>query len=95
MGSILELLKEDVLKEELKQLFQEAYELGIEDSRKQHELPFLLTKKDLAKLFQVKESTVNKIVGIRGFPKSTFIAARYPRDEVFQWMKENSINNLL
>lgn len=90
MSSVLEQLKTEVLKEELKLLFQEAYELGVNESRLQHTYPHLLTKKDLAEIFQVKDSTVNKIVGIKGFPKSNFVTARYPRDEVFKWMRTNS-----
>ncbi|RST57400.1 DNA-binding protein [Siminovitchia terrae] len=90
---MLDHLKSELMKEELKALFKEAYELGIQDSKKQYKYPLLLTKKDLAEIFQVKEATVNKIVGRRGFPKARFVSARYPRDEVFKWMEENSVRN--
>ncbi|MFZ7947146.1 MULTISPECIES: hypothetical protein [Bacillaceae] len=90
MNVLLDQLKTEVLTKELKLLFKEAYELGVQDSQKQFQYPHLLTKLDLTEIFQVKEATVNKIVGIKGFPKSQFVSARYPRDEVFKWMHANS-----
>lgn len=84
-------LKAKLLEENLKALFVEAYEQGVKDGQDKYGYPHLLTKKDLAKIFQVKEPTVNKIIAIPGFPKSKFVTARYPRDEVYKWMNSNSI----
>ncbi|MFD2760473.1 hypothetical protein [Lentibacillus juripiscarius] len=88
-------LKAKLLEENLKELFLEAYEKGLEDGQSKYNYPDLLTKKDLSKIFQVKEPTVNKIVAIPGFPKSQFVSARYPRDEVFRWMRENTDAGLI
>lgn len=83
-------LKAKLLEENLKDLFIEAYEQGLKDGQEKYSYPDLLTKKDLVKIFQVKEPTVNKIIAIQGFPKSKFVTARYPRDEVFKWIRDNS-----
>ncbi|MFC2947558.1 hypothetical protein [Virgibacillus sediminis] len=84
-------LKAKLLEENLKDLFVEAYEQGLRDGQEKYGYPDLLTKRDLVKIFQVKEPTVNKIVATPGFPKSKFVKARYPRDEVFKWIRENSV----
>lgn len=89
MNSIIQQLQSELIKEEMKQAIKEAYLLGVEDGRSRFDYPYLLTKKDLAKIFQVELSTVNKIVGKRGFPKSNFVAGRYPRDDVFKWIEAN------
>lgn len=92
MNIVLEDLKAKLLEENLKDLFIQAYQQGVKDCQKQYAFPHLLNKKDLCKIFQVEESTVNKIIARPGFPKSKFVTARYPRDEVFKWMHENSFN---
>lgn len=92
MNSTIKELKSELIKEEIKQIIKDAYQQGIEDSKSQYALPFLLTKRDLSNIFQVKEPTVNKIIARRDFPKSEFVAARYPRDEVFKWIESNSKN---
>lgn len=76
---------------EVREVVKLAYQNGMADSQTEKLLPYLLTKKDLAMLFQVEESTVNKIVARPGFPKSKFVTARYPREEVLKWVKQNSI----
>jgi len=90
MQIMLDNLKAKLLEENLKDLFLQAYEQGLKDGQEKYSYPDLLTKKDLVNIFQVKEPTVNKIVAIPDFPKSNFVTARYPRDEVFKWMKQNS-----
>ncbi|OZU89020.1 hypothetical protein CIL03_08360 [Virgibacillus indicus] len=92
MQLTLDELKAKLLEENLKELFIEAYKQGVKDGQDKYYYPDLLTKKDLIKIFQVKEPTVNKIVAIPGFPKSQFVTARYPRDEVFKWINNNSIS---
>lgn len=92
MNIVLEELKGKLLEENLKDLFVQAYEQGVKDSQEQYAFPHLLNKKDLCKIFQVEEPTVNKIITRQGFPKSKFVTARYPRDEVFKWMRRNCVN---
>lgn len=85
----IEELKITLFQEEIKQVIKKAYFLGIEEARSQNSYPHLLTKKDISEIFQIKESTVNKIVARADFPKSNFVSGRYPRDEVFRWMELN------
>ncbi|PZT51984.1 hypothetical protein [Paenibacillus silvae] len=73
-------------------LVRKAYELGIEEGRTKLDYPALLTKEDLKGIFQVEVSAVNKLIEKPTFPKFKLIRARYPRDLVFEWIKENSSN---
>jgi hypothetical protein len=74
----------------VKELVRQAYELGVEEGRKRYSYPPLLTRKDLAEIFQVQLSTVSNLTNIPDFPKFEHIRARYPRDLVFRWIEENS-----
>ncbi|WP_233414603.1 helix-turn-helix domain-containing protein [Thermaerobacillus caldiproteolyticus] len=74
----------------VKDLVRQAYELGVEEGREKYSYPPLLTRKDLAEIFQVQLSTVSNLTDIPGFPKFEHIRARYPRDQVFRWIEENS-----
>ncbi|MCJ8008937.1 hypothetical protein ACFFF5_21215 [Lederbergia wuyishanensis] len=85
----LDELKANLLSESLKEMFQQAYEQGLNDAKEQQALPTLLKKKDLADLFQVALPTVENIIRMEGFPKSKVVQARYPRDEVFIWINKN------
>ncbi|OAT74576.1 hypothetical protein [Parageobacillus thermoglucosidasius] len=74
----------------VKDLVRQAYELGVEEGRKKYSYPPLLTRKDLAEIFQVQLPTISNITNIPSFPKFKHIRARYPRDQVFRWIEENS-----
>lgn len=89
MQVTLDELKAKLLTENLKQMFQEAYEQGLEDARKIQSYPPMLKKKHLTEIFQVELPTVENIIRKEGFPKSTIVQARYPRDEVFEWINDN------
>jgi hypothetical protein len=89
MGSIMTVQVPDIDKY-VKDLIRQAYELGVEEGRKKYSYPPLLTRKDLAEIFQVQLSTVSNLTDIPGFPKFEHIRARYPRDQVFRWIEENS-----
>lgn len=90
MHITLEEMKANLLAEELKCLFRQAYKRGVEDARREREYPPTLRKEHLAEIFQVALPTVEKIIRCEGFPKFKAVAARYPRDEVFEWMKANT-----
>lgn len=90
MNITIDELKADLLAAELKDLFRQSYEQGVEDARREREFPAILKKQDLAEIFQVAMPTVDKIVRIEGFPRFKHTAARYPRDAVFIWIKENT-----
>lgn len=90
MQSIIDELQEKLMIEMMKQKVQLAYEQGLEDARGQQAYPPLLRKQHVAEIFQVELPTVENIIRKEGFPKSTAVQARYPRDEVFDWMAENT-----
>ncbi|QVY60969.1 hypothetical protein [Cytobacillus gottheilii] len=80
----------EVVVDHIKLLCQQAYEQGVEDARKKFSFPEVLTKEHLVEIFQVEKSTVNKIVAIPTFPKLKDVRARYPREQVFSWITNNS-----
>lgn len=90
MNITLDEMKANLLAEELKSLFHQAYESGLSDARREREYPPTLRKEHLAEIFQVALPTVEKIIRCEGFPRFKAVAARYPRDEVFDWMKTNT-----
>lgn len=90
MQLTIEELKANLLAEELKVLFQQAYEIGVKDARREREYPPVLKKEHLAEIFQVALPTVEKIIRCEGFPKLKAVTARYPRDEVFKWIETNT-----
>lgn len=88
--SDIEGLEGQLFQLKLQKVIQEAYERGIEDGRSKYYYPMVLKKSDLAEILQVKEVTVNKIVADPKFPRLRSVQARYPRDEVFAWIYENT-----
>lgn len=90
MNMTIEELKAQLLAEELKELFQQSYQQGVKDAQLQAELPAILKKQDLARIFQIALPTVDKMIRMEGFPRFKHVAARYPRDEVFEWIKQNT-----
>lgn len=89
MHITLEELQAKLLEENLKIMFKQAYEQGLQDAREVYALPYNLRKQDIANLFQVELPTVEKIIRMEGFPKSKVISARYPRDMVLDWAEGN------
>ncbi len=83
-------LQTELINENLKLMFRQAYEQGLEDARKEQTYPVTLRKQHLAEIFQVELPTVENIIRKEGFPKSTVVQARYPRDKVFEWINENT-----
>lgn len=89
MNITLESLEAKLLEENLKDLFQKAYEQGLEDAKSIQSLPPMLKKTDLANYFQVSLPSVENIIRMDGFPKSKVAKARYPRDQVIEWANKN------
>lgn len=79
-----------VFQDQMQKLFQAAYEKGVEDGMKKYSYPPVLNVNHLIQILSVKRPTVSKITARPDFPKLTQIQARYPRDEVFEWIKNNS-----
>jgi hypothetical protein len=83
-------MEANLFKDRMEKLFQKAYEKGVEDGIKKFSYPPTLRKQHIAEILQIEMPTVNKVTAIPGFPKSTLVKARYPRDLVFKWLEQNS-----
>lgn len=86
----LQTLEEQFMMDKFQILIIQAYEQGIEDGRTKFGYPPVLTNKHLMDIFQIELPTVNKIIKDPSFPKLKTIRARYPRDAVFMWIKNNT-----
>lgn len=84
-------LELEIVKLKIQQVAEEAFLQGVEYGKKQHKWPPLLTNSDLKEIFQCSDTVVHQLKKISGFPKFPYMQARYPRDEVFEWIKNNSI----
>ncbi|RST57632.1 hypothetical protein D5F11_021465 [Siminovitchia terrae] len=89
MQSAIDELNQNLLAETIKEMCQQAYEQGVEDARNKYAYPPTLKKTHLTEIFQVAMPTVDNIIRMEGFPRSTITKARYPRDQVFEWIKDN------
>ncbi|MCM3324273.1 helix-turn-helix transcriptional regulator [Cytobacillus kochii] len=90
MSHTLREIEDKLLNLHLETFFRKAYEQGVADGRKQFSRPELLTLSDLQEMFQIKYPTVLKMTANPEFPRSTQIKARFPRDQVYKWIEENS-----
>lgn len=74
----------------MEKLFQQAYEKGVEDGMRKFSYPPILLNTHIAEILQIKMPTVNKITNHPSFPRLNNIRARYPRDQVFAWIEDNT-----
>jgi len=88
---MLQELDEMYMIQKFELLIKQAYQKGIEDGQKEFSYPTVLKKQDLASIFQVAMPTVDKIIKDYTFPRLEKVQARYPRDEVFDWIKRNTV----
>lgn len=79
-----------LFKSRMEEMFQSAYEKGVEDGMKRFSYPPVLTNKHLAEIMQIAPPTVIKVTADPTFPRLQKIKARYPRDQVFEWIEANS-----
>ncbi|MFJ7840348.1 hypothetical protein ACIQXG_12885 [Lysinibacillus sphaericus] len=84
-------LELELVKLKIEQVAEEAFLQGVEYGKQQHKWPPILTNSDLKEIFQCSSSVVHRLKNISGFPNFPYIQGRYPRDEVFEWIKNNSI----
>ncbi|UNT55100.1 hypothetical protein [Lysinibacillus capsici] len=84
-------LELELVKLKIEQVAEEAFLQGVEYGKQQHKWPPLLTNSDLKEIFQCSRSVVHRLKNLSGFPNFSYIQGRYPRDEVFKWIKNNSI----
>lgn len=83
-------LEANLFKARMEELFRRAYEKGVEDGMKRYSYPPVLTNKHLAEILQIAMPTVIKVTSNPTFPRLANIKARYPRDAVFDWIKNNT-----
>ncbi|WP_375200748.1 helix-turn-helix transcriptional regulator [Bacillus sp. RS11] len=84
-------LEFELFQQKLELVIEKAYLKGVQDGQTKYNYPPVLTKKDLTEIFQASSSTIDRTVARKDFPKLTTLAGKYPRDEVFEWIKNNSI----
>ncbi|MDV7858965.1 helix-turn-helix domain-containing protein [Enterococcus faecium] len=54
------------------------------------QLPLVLTNTDLKRLFQISDSTLNRLVKLGDFPSCWYgIRGYYLRDDVLEWMRKS------
>lgn len=80
---------QNILSELLVQVAEKAYVRGVEDAKKYYQYPEALKTTDIEKMYQIKSAKVSELVRRKDFPKIKLIRARYPRDEVIEFMKNN------
>ena len=85
-------LELELVKLKIEQVAEEAFLQGVEYGKQQHKWPPLLTNSDLKEIFQCSDTVVHQLKNISGFPKFPYMKARYPRDEVLEWIKNNTKN---
>lgn len=84
-------LELELVKLKIEQVAEEAFLQGVEYGKQQHKWPPILTNSDLKEIFQCSGAVVHRLKSISGFPIFPYVQGRYPRDEVFEWIKNNSI----
>lgn len=91
MQIMLDELKAKLLEENLKDLFIQAYEQGIEDARRKYELPPLLTRKQFMELANIGESKCAELFNRQDFPVFRGLGhPRVPTDLLFEWIRYNT-----
>lgn len=80
----------ELLTQKITLAIEQAFQKGIETGLKKNSFPPVLKKEHLCEILQIEVPTVNKLVARKDFPKLTTVQARYPRDQVFEWIERNS-----
>lgn len=81
--------EKESIEDNLRVLFQSAYERGLSDGIEKASMPHHMKKQDVADYFQVSLATVENIIRMDGFPRSKVVSARYPTNLVIKWANEN------
>jgi hypothetical protein len=84
-------LELELVKLKIEQVAEEAFLQGVVYGKQQHKWPPVLTNSDLKEIFQCSDTVVHRLKNISGFPIFPYMKGRHPRDEVFEWIKNNSI----
>jgi hypothetical protein len=83
-------LEAKLFQSKMEELFQKAYEKGVEDGMKKFSYPPVLRNSHLSEILQIAPPTVIKVTSNPSFPRMQNIKGRYPRDLVFEWIEANS-----
>ena len=59
----------------------------------QSSFTLVLTNTDLKRLFQISDSTLNRLVKLGEFPPVGGIRGHYFRDDVLEWMRKSDSND--
>lgn len=87
----LEELKEKLIEEELKAMFRQAYEQGIQDARSMHEIPHMMTRKQFMEFANIGESKCAELFNRHDFPVNReFGHPRVPKRLLFKWIESNT-----
>ena len=76
--------------DQIRKIIREEFCEGLKITSKSNKYPPTLTRKDLAEIFQVEQTAINKLVSMSTFPKFQHVKSRYPRDLVLEWIEKNS-----
>lgn len=80
----------ELFEKKLELAISRAYQKGVEDGQSKNAFPPVLKKEHLCEILQASMPAITKIVARPDFPKLTAVQARYPRDQVFDWIARNS-----
>ncbi|MER2039683.1 MAG: hypothetical protein ABS944_16170 [Solibacillus sp.] len=80
----------ELLTQKISLAVEQAFQKGMETGLAKSAFPPVLKKEHLCEILQVEMPTVSKLVARKDFPKLTTVQARYPRDQVFDWIDRNS-----
>lgn len=91
MQVTLDELKAKLLEEELKAMFRQAYEQGVNDARMKYELPQLLTRKQFMEFANISEAKCAQLFNRQDFPVNReFGHPRVPTKLLFEWIDRNT-----
>lgn len=79
------------LESKLSDMFQKAYEQGIEDARKKYELPQLMTRRQFMEFANISEAKCAQLFNRQDFPVNRdFGHPRVPTHLLFEWIDMNT-----
>ncbi len=79
------------MESKLQDMCQKAYEQGVEDGRKKHSVPELMTRKQFMEFANIGEAKCAELFRRRDFPViREFGHPRVPTNLLFAWIAENT-----
>lgn len=88
MQITLDALKAKLLEEELKDMFRQAYDQGVNDARMKYELPLLLTRRQFMEFANISGAKCAELFNRQDFPVNReFGHPRVPTKLLFEWIE--------